>query len=346
VSAPLAISDFDFELPAECIAQAPSPERDEARLMLVDRGTGATSDGVVRDLADQLREGDLLVMNATRVEPARLRGRKATGGKAEALLLGSGAGPGHFDALVKMRGRVQVGAKLTFERHETVLEAEIVSHADDGTVGLAFEPGADPYAIGEMPLPPYIERLAADAADQNRYQTVYAREPGSVAAPTAGLHLTDALLGTLKGRGVELAEVVLHVGVGTFRPVTEDAIRAGELHPERYELDDTTADAIERTRARGGRVAAVGTTTTRVLEHASTGDGRVRSGRGETRLFIRPGDGFEVVDALLTNFHLPRSSLLMLVAAFAGRERILAAYREAVARGYRFYSYGDAMWIS
>jgi S-adenosylmethionine:tRNA ribosyltransferase-isomerase len=218
--------------------------------------------------------------------------------------------------------------------------------AADGEVTLAIDSAVDPYRAGEAPLPPYIRRDAACALDRERYQTVFAREPGAVAAPTAGLHLSERLLAAIDAAGVERAEVVLHVGIGTFRPLRDEDVAAGRLHAERFELAPAVADAVERTRARGGRVVAVGTTSARVLETCATGDGRVRADAGETRLFLRPGDRFQVVDALLTNFHLPRSSLLLLVAAFAGRARVLAAYAEAIAQGYRFYSYGDAMWIA
>jgi len=348
VSALPRLADFAYELPPDRIAQVPAPVRDAARMMRLPRRAGEPTDAYVRDLARELEAGDLLVMNATRVDPARLRGRKESGGRAEALLLGPAAcagAPRAFEALVKARGTLRVGARFRFFRGEASAEAEIAALLDHGRVALAFVPGTDPYALGEMPLPPYIERSAARDEDRERYQTVYAREPGSVAAPTAGLHLTRGLLDRLRQRGVETAEVVLHVGIGTFRPVREADLAAGRLHPERYALPEATADAIAAARRRGGRVAAVGTTTTRVLEHAHTSAGLVRPGGGETRLFLKPGDAFHVVDALLTNFHLPRSSLLMLVAAFAGRERVLAAYRAAVERGYRFYSYGDAMWI-
>ena len=238
-----------------------------------------------------------------------------------------------------------MGQKLAFEREARRIEAEIAAVAEDGRVELAFEPGADPYALGETPLPPYIRRDAAREADEERYQTTYARDPGSVAAPTAGLHLSERLLAALDERGVECAEVVLHVGIGTFRPLRDEDLAAGRLHAEPLELPGDTAAAVRRTHDRGGRVVAVGTTSARVLEARAAGRGRVTPGAGETDLFLRPGSRFQVVDALLTNFHLPRSSLLLLVAAFAGREPVLDAYREAVAAGYRFYSYGDAMLL-
>jgi S-adenosylmethionine:tRNA ribosyltransferase-isomerase len=340
------LADYDFALPAHAIAQQPLAERDAARLLTLERGSGARGHRALRELPELLRPGDLLVLNATRVLPARLRGAKASGGRAEALLLGTGAAPGRFEALVKTRGRLQPGQRLRFARGERSAEAEIAALHGDGRVELQFAADADPYALGEMPLPPYITRAAAEANDAERYQTVFAREPGSVAAPTAGLHFTPRLLSAIRARDVAIAEVVLHVGIGTFRPLRSQDLAAGALHAERFELPAVSACAINETRARGGRVCAVGTTSARVLESCVDAGGEVAPRRGETRLFLAPGSSFRVVDALLTNFHLPRSSLLLLVAAFAGRENVLAAYREAIALGYRFYSYGDAMWIA
>jgi S-adenosylmethionine:tRNA ribosyltransferase-isomerase len=340
----LRLADYDYVLPPERIAQAPLAERDAARLLVLERKSGRRAHRLVRELPSLLRAGDLLVANATRVEPARLRGQKASGGAAEALLLGPGARPGEWRALVKARA-LRVGTKLRFARGAARLEAEVSALAGDGELTLAFEPGASPYALGEMPLPPYIRRAEPLPQDQERYQTVFARSPGAVAAPTAGLHLTHALLGALERAGVGFAEVVLHVGPGTFRPLRAQDLARGRLHAEAFELPEASAAAIAATRARGGRVVAVGTTTTRVLEARARDDGTLEAGRGETDLFLRPGHRFRAVDALLTNFHLPRSSLLLLVAAFAGREAVLDAYREAVAEGYRFYSYGDAMLI-
>jgi S-adenosylmethionine:tRNA ribosyltransferase-isomerase len=341
------LAPYDYALPPERIAQRPPPERDAARLMVLPRSGAlpvAVEHARVADLPRWLRPGDLLVVNATRVLPARLRGAKATGGAAEALLL-EPLGEGRFAALVRARGKLRVGAKFRFGPPDSTMDSEIVELGEAGRVTLAFEPGASPYEVGEAPLPPYIRRARAQREDLDRYQTVYAREPGAVAAPTAGLHLTDALLDALRVAGVETAEVVLHVGAGTFRPVGACELREGRLHAERYALPAATADAVVRARARGGRVVAVGTTTARVLETRAQGGGLVRAGAGRTDLFLRPGSRFRAVDALITNFHLPRSSLLLLVAAFAGRERILDAYRQAVAAGYRFYSYGDAMLI-
>jgi S-adenosylmethionine:tRNA ribosyltransferase-isomerase len=342
--ASLELADFDFELPPERIAQEPPPERDGARLLRLGRTDGNIAHSQVRELDRQLAAGDLLVVNETLVLPARLRGHKSTGGSAEALLLGE-QDAGRHRALVRARGRLRVGQKLVFERGAEQAEAEIAALEPDGVAVLAFASDATPYALGETPLPPYIRREAPREADRERYQTRYARVPGSVAAPTAGLHLSEALLRSLAERGVERAALVLHVGPGTFRPLTAEQLARRRLHAESFELPDATAAAIARTRARGGRVVAVGTTSARVLESRARDDGTVLPGRGETELFLAPGDRFRVVDGLLTNFHLPRSSLLLLVAAFAGRERVLRAYAEAVATGYRFYSYGDAMLV-
>jgi len=339
------LADYDYALPPERIAQAPAEPRDAARLLVLERATGARHHVRVRDLPAWLRPGDLLVRNATRVLPARLRGRKPSGGAAEALLLGPGGGPRRARALVRAGGRLRPGQKLRFEGHGLALDAEIAAVGPDGSVELLFAEGPSPYALGEAPLPPYIRRAAADPADAARYQTVYARVEGSVAAPTAGLHFTAGLFEALAARGVAWADVVLHVGPGTFRPIRPDDLAAGRLHAEPYELPPETADAVARARAEGGRVVSVGTTSARVLESRAREGGLVSPGAGETDLLLAPGARFRAVDALLTNFHLPRSSLLLLVAAFAGRTRVLEAYADALARGYRFYSYGDAMLI-
>ncbi len=337
---------YDFALPPEQIAQEPTPERDGARLLVLDRADGTLAHRQVRDLPSQLGPGDLLVVNATRVLPARLRGRKTTGGAAEALLLGPEAGG--FRALVRASGRLRPGVKLVLGG----LDAEVTEIAAGGEARLVFPEGSDPYAVGETPLPPYIRRGAANPADAERYQTVFARVPGSVAAPTAGLHLSPRLLDAARAAGAEVAEVILHVGLGTFQPLRADDLARGRLHEERYELPAATAAGVARTRARGGRVVAVGTTATRVLEARARDDRSVEPGAGSTGLFLRPGSPdaaplpFRCVDGLLTNFHLPRSSLLMLVCAFAGRRRVLDAYAEAVRAGYRFYSYGDAMLLA
>jgi len=341
----LDLDDYDFALPPECIAQEPAPERDAARLLHLERSSGARSHLGVRDLPQRLAPGDLVVANASRVVPARLRGRKVSGGAVEALILGPGAAPDRHRALVRCTGRLRPDLELHFRGGGRELRARVVSVNKEGEAELAFEDAASPYAVGEMPLPPYIRRDAPRASDFERYQTLFAREPGSVAAPTAGLHWSPALREALAARDIGWSEVVLHVGPGTFRPLGPEALATRRLHPEAYALPDETARAIDATRQRGGRVIAVGTTTARVLESCAAGEGRVEAGAGETRLFLAPGDPFRVVDGLLTNFHLPRSSLLLLVAAFAGREAVLEAYAEAIERGYRFYSYGDAMLI-
>jgi len=345
-AAPPNLAAYDYDLPPECIAQHPPEDRDGGRLLVLERATGATQPSSVLDLPEWLDAGDLLVLNATRVLPARLRGHKHSGGATEALVLGPVEGePECYRALVRATGRLRAGQKYRFAGRGAAVEAELVALEPDGVAVLRFEPGASPYAVGETPLPPYIRRNAADPDDVHRYQTTFARVPGSVAAPTAGLHLSGRLIAALAARGVSSAEVVLHVGPGTFRPVRARDLSARRLHPERYELPEATADAIGRTRERGGRIVAVGTTSARVLEACATDERRVTAQRGETDLFLMPGSDFQVVDALLTNFHLPRSSLLLLVAAFAGREAVLRAYREAIAAGFRFYSYGDAMLI-
>ncbi len=350
----LNLDDYVFALPPERIAQTPLEERDAARLMCLGRRSGEIiGDFRVRDLASRLRSGDLLVVNATRVLSARLRGQKLSGGRAEALLLRQETPPdgNRHRALIKLSGRPRMGLQLDFGGPEEPLPAEIVALHEDGEVSLEFPPGSSPLLRGESPLPPYIRRNPAEtdavtrALDRERYQTVYARVPGAVAAPTAGLHLTPALLDALETAGIGRAEVVLHVGAGTFRPLAPDNLRRDRLHADFYELPPETVEAIRETRARGGRVVAVGTTTTRVLESCAGPAGKLLPGSGETEIFLRPGSEFRVVDGLLTNFHLPRSSLLLLVAAFAGRDAILAAYSEAIAREYRFYSYGDAMLI-
>ncbi|MEE2663684.1 MAG: tRNA preQ1(34) S-adenosylmethionine ribosyltransferase-isomerase QueA [Myxococcota bacterium] len=344
------LAAYDFALPPTAIAQSPSPERDAARLLVLDRAahTGVRAHTRVRALPRFLRAGDLLVVNRTRVLAARLRGRKHSGGRVEALLLGAvDAEAGRHRALLRSSGRPREGLELEFAAATggQTLAARVCAVASSGEVDLVFEPGSSPYELGEPPLPPYIQREQPRAEDRERYQTVYGDAPGAVAAPTAGLHLTASLLAELEANGIERASVVLHVGLGTFKPLERSQLESGRLHPERFELTEATAAAVAGTRARGGRVVAVGTTTARVLETCATDRGEVLPARGETELFLRPGDRFRAVDGLLTNFHLPRSSLLMLVCAFAGRERVLDAYREALEHDYRFYSYGDAMLV-
>jgi S-adenosylmethionine:tRNA ribosyltransferase-isomerase len=340
------ISDFDYDLPADRIAQEPAP-RGESRLLVLDRADrrGPERHRTVRDLPVLLRPGDLLVVNDTRVIPARLFGRRAgagaMGGRIE-LLLVERHGPREWEALARPGRRARPGTVLEFE---TGLTAEVLAKEEDGRHRVRFSDEVEPYLerIGHIPLPPYVKRPDT-AADRAAYQTVYARHPGAIAAPTAGLHFSEPLLADLRQAGIELAAVTLHVGIGTFKPVTAELVHEHRMDREPYAVPEETAQALQAARARGGRVVAVGTTVVRTLEAAAlAGGGTVAAGAGSTDLFIVPGFRFQVVDALLTNFHLPRSTLLLLVAAFAGRERVLAAYQEAIAEGYRFYSYGDAM---
>jgi S-adenosylmethionine:tRNA ribosyltransferase-isomerase len=340
-------SDFDYDLPASSIAQEPAP-RGESRLLVLDR-TGPDRHARVGDLPRLLRPGDLLVLNDTRVIPARLYGRSAGGGKMEILLV-EPLGEREWDALVKPGRRARPGAR--FEIGEGLV-AEVIEKREDGRYRLRFSAPVEPHLerLGHIPLPPYIHRPDTPE-DRERYQTVYARRPGAVAAPTAGLHFTEALLREIEAAGIEIARVTLHVGIGTFKPVSAERIEEHRMERERYEIGEETAEAIRRARTAGRRIVAVGTTVVRTLEGAAlAGGGEVRAGSGATDLFIypdspdSPGFHFQVVDALLTNFHLPRSTLLMLVSAFAGRERVLAAYVEAIREGYRFYSYGDAMLL-
>ncbi len=351
----MLVGDFDFELPEALIAQEPSPERGGARLLRLSRDTGAIGLAMVSELPDCLRAGDLVVVNNTRVFPARLLGRRVpSGGAVECLLVASldndGGEGQRWEALVHPGQKLKPGARVVFEGAAT-LHGEILERRFYGrrvirlwTEGdLSVQEAVE--RIGHLPLPPYIKREDR-ASDRDRYQTVFAREPGSIAAPTAGLHFTSAMLQGLTRNGVEVAEITLHVGYGTFQPVRVERVEDHRLDAERYEIGETSAVAIGRARAEGRRVIAVGTTTTRTLEAvAQAHDGCVVPGRGTSDLFIFPGFEFKVVNGLLTNFHLPRSSLLMLVSAFAGRQHVLAAYRRAVAEGYRFYSYGDAMLI-
>jgi S-adenosylmethionine:tRNA ribosyltransferase-isomerase len=344
---PMVISDFDYELPPEAIAQAPLEERDASRLMVLDRARGLREHRKFRDLPDLLRPGDLLVLNRSRVIPARLLGRRASGGAAEVLLVRE-LGEGRWQALVRPGRHLRPGQRVTVDDDLcVVVESEALAEDGRRRVRLLSRRRDVEGALarcGRVPLPPYVRRPATDA-DRDRYQTVYAREPGSVAAPTAGLHFTPELLARLRAAGIGVAEVVLHVGPGTFRPVTVERVEEHRVHPEAYEIPEETAHAIEEARTRGGRVVAVGTTTVRTLEGAARESGEVRASAGETDLVIVPGFRFRVVSALVTNFHLPRSSLLLLVSAFAGRERVMGAYADALAAGYRFYSYGDAMLV-
>ncbi len=356
-------ADFDFDLPADLIAQEPPAERSGARLMSVDRVTGRTAHTAIADLPEQLRAGDLLVVNNTRVLPARLLGRRVpSGGAVECFLVerleadaGDDPDTERWSALVHPGHKLKPGARVIFEGahtlHGEVLEPRfhgrrIVRLRADAPAGRAVSVEDAVEAIGHVPLPPYIRRPDR-RDDRERYQTMFAETTGSVAAPTAGLHFSPALVAGLRARGVQLVSVTLHVGYGTFQPVRVDRVEDHRLSPERFEITDVAAQRINRAVDEKRRVIAVGTTTTRTLESvARSNGGRLSAARGETDLFIYPGFEFVVVGGLLTNFHLPRSSLLMLVAAFAGREAVLGAYREAVTARYRFYSYGDAMLVT
>jgi S-adenosylmethionine:tRNA ribosyltransferase-isomerase len=341
-------SEFDYELPPSAIAQEPAAERDAARLMVLPREGGAIRHHVFRDLPDLLSPGDLVVLNRTRVFPARLLGRRASGGEAEILLLRD-RGEGRWEAMVRPGRHLRPGQRVTLDDDlSVVIESEALG--GDGRRRVRFlSKGRDVEGglerCGHTPLPPYVRRPDRPF-DRERYQTIYARERGSVAAPTAGLHFTRAVLARLRERGLEVAEVVLHVGPGTFRPVTAARVEDHVVAPEPFSVPPETAAAVAAARARRGRVVAVGTTTVRALETVARADGGIEAGDGEASLVIVPGFAFRVVDVLLTNFHLPRSSLLLLVAAFAGREQVLGAYAEAIREGYRFYSYGDAMLIA
>jgi S-adenosylmethionine:tRNA ribosyltransferase-isomerase len=371
------IADFDYTLPPELIAQTPIEPRDASRLLVLHRDTGAIEHRTFREIGAYLRPGDLLVANQSRVIPARLRGMKEdSGGAAELLLLAvrGDIGPDVWEALVRPGRRIHEGTRLDFG--EGALTAEVVARTLSGGRLVRLTPREGTLAetldrLGSMPLPPYIH---TPLADRERYQTVYAREPGSAAAPTAGLHFTPRLLAELEARGIGTAFVTLHIGLDTFRPVSEATLAAHAMHSEEIEVTPETAARINAARAAGGRIVAVGTTAVRTLEavaalaaeqrreqrgEAGAADEAATAGaeaaeaseplvipyRGRTSLFIMPGYRFRTVDAMLTNFHLPRSTLIVLVSAFAGRERTLAAYAEAVAQGYRFYSFGDAMLI-
>ena len=346
------VSEFDFELPEELIAQQAAP-RGQSRLLVMDRSSGALADAEVADLPDRLDPGDLLVVNNTRVFAARLLGRRVpSGGAVECLLLREEQ-PGIWTALMHPGQKLKPGARVLFEGDAGAIEGEVLDRHFFGRRTIRLEPRGGGLhhlhdlidALGHIPLPPYIRR-ADTLADRERYQTIFASPRGSVAAPTAGLHFTPEILERLRARGIAHAEITLHVGYGTFKPVRVEEVAAHVVDPEHYEVSEAAADAINRARAEGRRVVAVGTTTTRALEDSACRcGGRICAGAAEAEIFIRPGHQFRAVDGLFTNFHLPRSSLLMLVAAFAGREAVIAAYREAVRRRYRFYSYGDAMLI-
>lgn len=342
-----ATSDFDYELPPDRIARYPHQQRDESRLLALHRATGEITHRRFRDLVDLIPAGDALVLNETRVIPARLIGTRQGGGAAEILLLNPVEGEDEklWTALVRPGAKLKPGRSVRIAEE---LQVDVVASNDDGTrtvrlvTKLPVDEALDRY--GRIPLPPYIDRDPAPE-DAERYQTVYARERGSVAAPTAGLHFTPELLTALEAKGVRIVRVVLHVGAGTFRPVEVENPAEHQMHYERYHVTPEAAAMLNEVRAAGGRIWAVGTTVARTLETVTDDDGVVHAGEGWTNLFIRPPYEFRAVDALVTNFHLPRSTLLILVAAHAGYEAVMRAYRAAIGEGYRFYSYGDAMVV-
>ena len=346
------INDFDYELPEELIAQKPADKRDASRLLVVHRDTGKTEHRHFYDILEYLKEGDCLVLNNSKVLPARLYGiKEGTGAKIEFLLIKRIEGD-RWETMVRPGKRLKPGDSVMFSE-EPLLKADIIDYGNDGTRivefsydGIFMERLEE---IGSMPLPPYIERQSENE-DRDRYQTVYCREEGSVAAPTAGLHFTEELLEKAKAKGVELAYVTLHVGIGTFRPVKCENIEDHSMHFEEYHIDEETAETINRAKAEGRRVISVGTTSTRTVESAAyfdeeKGCWQVRSGENSTGIFIYPGYEFRIIDSLITNFHLPKSTLLMLISALYDREKILEVYQEAIRERYRFFSYGDAMFI-
>jgi len=347
------IEDYSYELPEGSIAQVPASKRDTSRLLVVDRLKRSFSDSTFRDLPHLLRQGDLLVVNDTRVVPARLLGRKESGGKAEILVLehqgSTGDKPESRWCLLRSSKRSKEGTILLFG---ACLTGQVREVGDNGRVRIEFKGNLSIDSLiqeeGRMPLPPYIKRdknSPFSRLDKERYQTIFSRKQGAVAAPTAGLHFTEALVERLEATGIPLVTLTLHVGYGTFQPVRTRDIRKHRLGKEPYSIDQRTAEAIKGTKEKGGRVVAVGTTVVRALETAAAPNGHMRPGEGETDLLITPGFSFKVVDALITNFHLPKSSLLFLVSAFAGLDLMNRAYGAAIEKGYRFYSYGDAMLI-
>lgn len=346
------INDFDYELPEELIAQKPADRRDASRLLVVHRETGETEHKHFYDILEYLKEGDCLVLNNSKVLPARLYGiKEGTGAKVEFLLIKRIDGD-RWETMVRPGKRLKPGDSVMFSE-DPLLKADIIDYGNDGTRivefsydGIFMERLEE---IGSMPLPPYIERQSENE-DRDRYQTVYCREEGSVAAPTAGLHFTEELLEKARAKGVELAYVTLHVGIGTFRPVKCENIEDHSMHFEEYHIDEKTAEIINRAKAEGRRVISVGTTSTRTVESAAYFDEekdcwQVRSGENSTGIFIYPGYEFRIIDSLITNFHLPKSTLLMLISALYDREKILEVYQEAIREKYRFFSYGDAMFI-
>jgi S-adenosylmethionine:tRNA ribosyltransferase-isomerase len=346
----MLVSDFDFELPPKQIAQQPPETRGSSRMLTLSRATGAWHDGYFLELPELLNPGDLLVLNESRVIPARLFARRRGGDGEIEVLLADQLSEWEWLALTRPARKLMIGEQLTFVSPvgESVLEAEIIRRGDFGERRLRFQPVEDFFArldrIGHMPLPPYIRR-GDRALDRDRYQTVFARERGSVAAPTAGLHFTEDILKRIRDRDVGICSLTLHVGLGTFQPVRVETVEEIRLHRERYSLPGETAAEINRALREGRRIVAAGTTTVRTLEHCAD-IGRLEAHSGATSIFLSPGSPFRVVSGLVTNFHLPQSTLVMLVSAFAGREQVLAAYRHAVEAGYRFFSYGDCMFVA
>ena len=343
------ISEFDYRLPEELIAQHPLPERDASRMLIVDRASQSWEDSIFRSLPARLNDGDVLVLNNTRVFAARLQGqRDPTGGAVELLLLRE-LRPNVWEALTRPAKRLAIGSAIRFGTSE--LSAKVVDARANGLRVIEFKSENDALdrvidKVGEPPLPPYIKRESSlTREDSERYQTIYAHERGAIAAPTAGLHFTPAVLDAVRSRGVRVAEITLHVGYGTFEPVRVANVSQHQVLPEWFSIDENAAGAINEAREHGGRIIAVGTTTTRALESAVDEGGTIAPQSALANLTIVPGYTFRAVDALLTNFHLPQSSLLLLVAAFAGRDLILDAYRQAVRERYRFYSYGDCMFV-
>jgi len=342
----MLLDEFDYHLPPELIAQEPSSRRDASRLLTVERVTGTVNERPFARIPELFRKGDLLVLNDTRVIPARLFGRKESGGRVEVFLVRKKADPGElWDCLIRASKPPRPGSRIVLAEN---MCARVEERGEGETWTVSFVPG-DGFTDwlernGEMPLPPYIKR-EGDAVDRERYQTVFARVSGAVAAPTAGLHMTPELIEDIRHQGVEIASLTLHVGLGTFMPVRVDDVRQHRMHREYSRIPPETAAAVNR-RIRGeGRVVALGTTVARALEQRASADGIVSPGEGDADIFIYPGYRFKAVSALITNFHLPKSTLLMLVSAFAGKDLLLRAYDEAISRGFRFYSYGDAMFI-
>ncbi|MFW6279369.1 MAG: tRNA preQ1(34) S-adenosylmethionine ribosyltransferase-isomerase QueA [Bacillota bacterium] len=341
----MQVNDFDYDLPDKLIAQEPIPKRDESRLMLLDRKKGSIEETVFKNIVQYLDPGDLLVLNDSKVIPARLYGKKIpTGTEIEVLLLNEKK-EGTWEVLVKPGRRVKKGVRVSFG--EGLMEGKAVEYTDFGGRIMEFDYRGEfeevLQQLGEMPLPPYIKK---DLEEPERYQTVYAQKKGSAAAPTAGLHFTPQLLQQIKNKGVNVSTITLHVGLGTFRPVREEKVEEHDMHAEYYEIDNRTAQLIKKTKQDNKRVIAVGTTVTRTLEGVYDKHGSIKVDRGWTDIFIYPGFDFQVLDGLITNFHLPKSTLLMLVSAFAGKKNVMHAYQKAIEKEFRFYSLGDAMFIS